>query len=110
MPAHNARFDRMREILAKAEGAIGAQKALEHNRDAAKELMFGFLEEFAGLVDHAGGDSLYIPNNDYLAEDIDHAFIDAIEQNDARQPKIDSRQYSTLSHRQQGLSVRGATL
>lgn len=104
------RFDQMREAIDAAQAAISDSAPLSSNRDAAKALMETFLHQFAGLVYLAGGDALYVPDKDYLSDDIDNAFHDAIEDYDNRQPRIENRQYSTLSHGIQGLRVAGANM
>lgn len=61
------------------------------------------LTAMTDLVDVVGGDTDCIPVPDFLADDIDSAFILAERREDARAP-VYAAPYSTMNHRAQGLA------
>ena len=104
------RIDHMKAAIEACAPRVGPTKALEQNREALKTLMYELLNDLAGLVHEAGGDSLYIPDRTYFSDDIDRAFSDAIEAEDRAEPAPNYKQYSTLDRKTQGLMVVGASL
>ncbi len=95
-------IDRMKACIEATAELIGPTKSLEGNCEALKSMMFGLMNGLAGLTHIVGADSKYIPDADYLSDDIDDAFSDAIDAEDAAQPDF-SAPYSTLNHRALGL-------
>lgn len=95
-------IDRMKEILEAASLRIGPDKDLEENREALKTMMFELMKGLANLVHTVGGDSLYIPDEGYLSDDIDNSFADPIEAYGASQPNY-TAPYSTLNNKTAGI-------
>ncbi len=95
-------IERMKASIEAAAERLGPTKSFESNREALKTMMFEMMNGLASLTHTVGGDSNYVPDADYLSNDIDDAFSDAIDAEDAAQPDY-SAPYSTLNHRALGL-------
>jgi len=95
-------IDRMMFCLKAATERLDPTKPLEGNCEALKTMMFGLMTGLASLTHIVGGESIYVPDATYLSDDIDNAFSDPIEAEDAAQADY-SAPYSTINHRALGL-------
>jgi len=93
-------------ILRNAVDALEVQADPKADLDQLQENFKLFhnlvLTAFADLVDLVGGDADCIPVPEFLADDIDTAFILAKRKEDARATNY-SAPYTTMDHRTQGL-------
>jgi len=92
----------MRNAIDLLEMKTTTSMPLEEAETQLKAFHRHILIGMIGVVNSTGGESLHIPDPDYLSDDIETAFQMAMIEEDMSAPNY-ARVYSTLNHAQQGI-------